>query len=742
MAGLGQLPSYGSILGNSPGASRPRRTQGPPQQGQQQQQAPPQQGQPPTFAQMQQQGQARPAPQTSTLNSSYGGYGGQPPPQQQQPIQGQLQGAVSQALAAPSRYNLPQVQQVQSALQGQLEQQFGAQRKQLDENMAARGLSASSFGQGYQGDLAGQQANAMANMNAQLIQNQAATSAADMSASLGAGQNYQNAQNQQGLAAAGLTGNYNGQSTLGAQQLGLQSQLGLGQLGLSQGELTGNYNGQSTLGAQSLGLQSQLGLGNLGVAQQQANTQQTGTLGNLGLGQAQLQQQGSQFGQTLSQQQLQNAQQFGLSQGALTGSYGGQQTLAGLQNAQQFGLQQGGLTGTYGGQQTLDAQKAAAQNALDVGGLMGSYQGNQTLGGQQLGQNNQQFQAQLQQALQLAQMQDKTANRGVDAQAALAQNDMMMKIAQWLAAQGYPSGAGTGGGGTGGTGGGTGGPGSTGGTGGTGGGGNGGDGTNPLGPTNPLANRTAGGANNNVQVMPPGGLGGYTYTGGGQTLQNPRFGNSGFTGQFGGGGSSGQFGNSGIQYGSAGNNPQFMSQLAASLNGGGGVNTGYSGSPGGVGSMGSTAGPFQSASANQAGGGSSANWTGQNQAHPGDTAAQTYGRNTTANPWTGAGPLALGTSAGGNDPMSQYAQGKIDYGTMQQLVNQQNATSGSYGFGSGAMPNYTDDQLKQSIQGQYQSLLAANRGDTNSAAQAFLNPAGGAIDPKVAAMFRQMYGGG
>lgn len=131
-------------------------------------------------------------------------------------IGGDLQTAVQNALQTGSRYNLPQVQQVRDALTGQLQQQFGAQQKALDEQMAARGIGASSIAGGYYGDLAGQQANALAGLNASLIQDQAGTSAQDIAAALGAGQGLYNSQAGQNLAGA---------------QLGLQGTLGLGGLG-------------------------------------------------------------------------------------------------------------------------------------------------------------------------------------------------------------------------------------------------------------------------------------------------------------------------------------------------------------------------------------------------------------------------------------------------------------------------------------------------------------------------------
>ena len=51
-----------------------------------------------------------------------------------------------------------------------LSAQFGAQRQALEEDMARRGLAASSIGAGRFGDLAGQQARAQAQLEADLLQ--------------------------------------------------------------------------------------------------------------------------------------------------------------------------------------------------------------------------------------------------------------------------------------------------------------------------------------------------------------------------------------------------------------------------------------------------------------------------------------------------------------------------------------------------------------------------------------------
>ena len=367
-----------------------------------------------TFSQMQAQGQARPLPPTQQAGPSSQTPTYQPSQQQNQ-LGNQLQQSVSQTLAAPTRYDLPQVQQVRDALTAQLQTQYAGQQKQINDQLASRGLLSSSIAGGYYGDLATNQANSLADMNAKLIQDAAATNAADRSSALASAQNLSNSQSAQGIAGynanlagqnqaqqfgiqqGGLTGMYNGQQTLAGQAQAQQN-------AVQVGGLTGQYvapgstgAGQSTLGAQqlsqsgqqfaqNLALQSQLGFGNLGVAQQQANTGAAAQQSAATLGQAQLAQSGqqfqqnfaqnaSQFGQTYALQQAQQDLQAQVQTGQLSIAQANQQ-LAQLQNSQQFGLAQGS--------QNIAQQQANTQQQ-QVAGQLG-------LGQAQLAQSGQQFQ--------------------------------------------------------------------------------------------------------------------------------------------------------------------------------------------------------------------------------------------------------------------------------------------------------------------------------------------------------------
>ena len=91
-------------------------------------------------------------------------------------------------LANPNPYQSAAVQAQETAGQDTLNQQFGAQQKQLDEYLASRGIAASSFGGGYQGDLAGQQATAEAGLQSNILTNEAASQLAGTGQAISQGQ--------------------------------------------------------------------------------------------------------------------------------------------------------------------------------------------------------------------------------------------------------------------------------------------------------------------------------------------------------------------------------------------------------------------------------------------------------------------------------------------------------------------------------------------------------------------------
>lgn len=185
-------------------------------------------------------------------------------------ISGSLTSAVQNALQNPSPYSSQALQAARASGTAQLEQQFGAQRKSLDEEMARRGVGASSIAGGYYGDLEGQQANAQAGLESSLLTDMANRNANDQAVALGAGQGLYNAQGQQGLGYA---------------QLGLQNSLGGGALGLGAAQL--NQQGSQFLD----NLRQQLDIARMGdvtqnrgidVQGQSANAQLAALLAALG----------------------------------------------------------------------------------------------------------------------------------------------------------------------------------------------------------------------------------------------------------------------------------------------------------------------------------------------------------------------------------------------------------------------------------------------------------------------------
>ena len=306
-----------------------------------------------TFAQMQTQGRARPAAPAAPTATAFGQYGGS---EQGQQLRSQLQQRLTEFGQAPSRYDTESFKQIRGAQAANLQSEYSGQQKALNEDLARRGLSASSIGGGRMGDLAGQQARALSSLDAQLLQQAADTQAQDRAQYMQSGQGlaelagsqdlqqfeanrvaqaatfenqlrsaqfgqqqyeqagqeaFQGAQSEEAasqaarqfdLAALGQTGglSLDLQRLLGSQETeraGLTGQLGTQQTlaGQQQAEQTRQFNIQQAL-------QQQLGIGQLGVSQ-----------GELTLRQQQLSQEASQFGLTLNEQQSARNQQLGIS---------------------------------------------------------------------------------------------------------------------------------------------------------------------------------------------------------------------------------------------------------------------------------------------------------------------------------------------------------------------------------------------------------------------------------------------
>lgn len=364
---------------------------------------------PQTFQQMQAAGIARPAPPSQQPAAT--------PTQFRSTLQNSVQAALDNG---GSRYSLPEVARVRSALQRDLAQQFTARRTALDEEMARRGIGASSIAGGYLGDLEGQHATALANLDADLIRDAAATNAADRSSAWG--------------AASGVAG----QNTQ-AEQFGLQHQLaqalGLGNLSLQERSL--EQSGEQF--DRTFGLQQQIQTGQLTLQQAAQQLQERVATGQLTIAQAQqalaeLQntQSVGQFNQTLEEQRLARTQQ-----GTQFTQQMAEQTAARLQQQGQFTAQLAEAVATRLQNKSL-AEAELELNRMVQTGQLTIDQKRLALQERQTDLQSEQFTQQLEQALEIARMGDVTANRNIDANAALAQNDLWLRIAQLLGGLGFP----------------------------------------------------------------------------------------------------------------------------------------------------------------------------------------------------------------------------------------------------------------------------------------------------------------
>ena len=105
-----------------------------------------------------------------------------------QALQAQYLQALQDAIATPSRYDLPTFTKIRDAALADIQAQYGEQQRQQAAQLAARGLSASSIAARAGESLGERQARAVADLNAQLLQQAATTQAADRAAALQAAQ--------------------------------------------------------------------------------------------------------------------------------------------------------------------------------------------------------------------------------------------------------------------------------------------------------------------------------------------------------------------------------------------------------------------------------------------------------------------------------------------------------------------------------------------------------------------------
>ena len=190
---FGSLPGYKEMMGttNSTAGGDPT-VYGGKAQALRSTQAPAQ-----TFAKMQEQGLARPAAPPRPTATPFATYGGS---EQGQELRTQLQQRLTAFGEAPSRYDTESFKQIRGAQAANLQSEYSAQQKALNEDLARRGLSASSIGGGRMGDLAGQQARALSSLDAQLLQQAADTQAQDRAQLMQSGQGLAELAGSQDLA--------------------------------------------------------------------------------------------------------------------------------------------------------------------------------------------------------------------------------------------------------------------------------------------------------------------------------------------------------------------------------------------------------------------------------------------------------------------------------------------------------------------------------------------------------------
>jgi len=332
---FGSLPGYNEMLGttNTTGGGQQQvygqRAQ---QQRQQQQQPAPAQ----TFAQMQQRGMARPAPPSAPQSQPFAQYGGS---QQAQQMRQRLQSQLETFGQTPSRFDTQAFQQIRGAQAANLQSEFTEQQRQLNEDLARRGLSASNIAASGLGRLGGAQARALADIDAQLLQRAAETQAQDRAQLLQAGQGFAELAGSQDLAEF--------EANRVAQAATFENQLRAAQFGQQQFEQAGQEAFQ--------GAQAEEAAQQAARAFDQQEIERAGLTGQLGGVQTLA---GRQFGEQQRQFDIQQALQEQLGLGGLEVQRGqldveqqrlaqqGEQFLAQLDEQQAARLQQGGFTTT------------------------------------------------------------------------------------------------------------------------------------------------------------------------------------------------------------------------------------------------------------------------------------------------------------------------------------------------------------------------------------------------------------
>ena len=199
---FGSLPGYNEMLGttNTTGggqqqvygqrAQQQRTTTQPP--GMAQQPAPAK-----TFAQLQKEGMARPAPASPMAATPLKQYGGST---QATTMRTALADQLKSFGEAPSRFDTQAFQQIRGAQAANIQSDFDEQQRKLNEDLARRGLSASNIAGSGLARLGGAQSRALADLDAQLLQRAAETQAQDRAQLLQSGQGFAELAGSQDLA--------------------------------------------------------------------------------------------------------------------------------------------------------------------------------------------------------------------------------------------------------------------------------------------------------------------------------------------------------------------------------------------------------------------------------------------------------------------------------------------------------------------------------------------------------------
>ena len=118
---------------------------------------------------------------------------------QSQALRDALQARLAELGSGPTKIQGQSYEALRAARQAELGAKYGAERSKLEEELAARGLSASTIGGGRYGDLAGQQARALGTLEAELLGQQAEAEARDRALYLNTMQQFAQTTGQQDI---------------------------------------------------------------------------------------------------------------------------------------------------------------------------------------------------------------------------------------------------------------------------------------------------------------------------------------------------------------------------------------------------------------------------------------------------------------------------------------------------------------------------------------------------------------